>query len=808
MLTMEQLGSAFGDGHADPAMTRTVRWARAGVALAARRPRRSLLLVLLGMLLALVTVAAATVHESAREAVAESAAAHLGGRGFVVATGDAEVRRGLAGLAGVSPIMDTSGRITSAAGSIDAAIRVTDDPSLVLGTLVDGEPARRAGEVLVTRSLARPLRVSVGDTVTLTQRDGPPQRVRVAGVVVDTARAGARSVELVGRPGAADAADRWVSDRDPADRPEMNGHLVAGRANLATRGMVVGAALENALLATSALTYVPYAALALVLGGLGASFRRAWARDVAALDAAGVAPERVWTVTMLLLAGALLGSGLAVGGVAAARSVVSEALGQDWVHVSPPLVTLAWLVVTVLALGAVTVPTARRLGSVGAEAPGPRERLTRTRIAKGLVAAVLLGGLVTVLSRWGGGPGASRVPAFGAGVLLVVVAALLCGPSPSGVPRGARRLLDRVSAFLAAVFVVAVMLALAVSTWSAMEFMNVSVAELTSDETTQPPGSLVVIATPMSALPRLADRYAELGGGPVTSYESIRDVDGQWFATSPAGIRCIQQHRGAEDLIAVCPDTVGGVALGDPDAPTTAPAHLVERGEVGLVAQASGRPVATAVVPADVGPDRAFPLPELVLRRDDPVVQRLGIRGGGSATVVLHRFGELPVAERLALRSFALTLSPTSWLSDATLPDGYERIRATTTGVALAGAAMALLSVLTAGGVLALAGTRLRRVVLDVGFAAARRVGIAVCGVAASVTVLLLAPLVLTATTVYGAFTAFHDLGLAWLIAYLAGLSMAFAIGTAYQPLPSVAARVGVAGRRRSSRDGEPAASE
>ncbi|MFT3971496.1 MAG: hypothetical protein QM695_14775 [Micropruina sp.] len=69
--------------------------------------------IVLGVLLGALTIGTATIYASARDAITEAAAANLGGRVSVLETDNPEAQQVLTSLDGVSPIVDSSGYVTT-----------------------------------------------------------------------------------------------------------------------------------------------------------------------------------------------------------------------------------------------------------------------------------------------------------------------------------------------------------------------------------------------------------------------------------------------------------------------------------------------------------------------------------------------------------------------------------------------------------------------------------------------------------------------------------------------------------------------
>lgn len=773
------------------ASRRRVRVARS---LALRRPRHSLVFTLLGILLGALTVGTAAIAASARDAITESAAANLGGRSFVLETDDADTQKVLAGLDGASPIHDSSGHLTTDAGSLDVTLRITDDPTLVLGTLVAGTPTEGLGETLVSRSLAQALHVSVGDDVVVDQGGGSPITARVTGIIANTADAGARTIQLIGDPPAVASANRWVSDQDFAATPELEPSLSGFTAVTASRKVIEEAALENLPPAVSALTYSPVGSaviLIVLIASVAAALARTWSRDVEALTAAGLPAARGWrtiatTITGLLLTGILFGTGLTLGVVCIARSSISGALGQDWATISPPLVTLAVLPVAILVLGSVAVPLSKRLS-------GLRPRTTtvfaaRPRCITPLTALVTaVAALILAYALWPrDSAGDLRALALVAAVALIAVLPfLLSAIAGAGLPRATRRLAETITSSFAAVCAVSAVIAFGTSTWAAIEFTDAARGESASTNATQPPGSLLVSAMPNSAIEQLHQKYQQLGGASVTTYELTSDAGAVWRATSPAAVAC--GHQGGLTINAVmeCGEFFP-IALDAPGTPTRATPVLTENGTVGLIAINTSDGTLDHASVMDATPDDTLGslLPGIILSTDDPTVTELRIHGSGLSLVILEDFDTLPVLDRLAMRSHVLTLSPTANLSDATLPTAYDQIRATATGVALAGAAVATLVLLIGGGAIILAQDSTRRALIDIGLAPSLRAGIVARWAALPVLSLALAAILTPGIALAGPAASLDAFSWPSTIAYTLGLLTALALARAYLQPP------------------------
>lgn len=766
--------------------------------LAIRRPRHSLTFILLGVLLGTLTVGTAAISSSARDAITESAAANLGGRISVLQTDDADAQRILARLDGTSPIVDSSGYLTTDVGSLDVTLRITDDPSLVLGTLVEGARVEGDGDVLVTRSLAQALHASVGDDVVIAQGDDSPLHARVAGIIINTADAGARTVQVIGKSSEVSSASRWVSTRDLSSAyPELEPYLSAFTAITASRKVIEEAALENLPPAVSALTYIPAggAVIMLVLiASVAVAMIRTWSRDIDALVAAGLSAKRAWriiatTATALLLLGALLGVAMVLAAIHAARTTISGALGQDWETISIPFLTIALLALALVALRVVAVPLGQRLAAIRTRNPSVFAFPRWLALLALLVACAAVLVIAYALHPWGGMSGDGRALALvGAIVLIASLPFLISRTVGVGLPRATRRLTEITTSSFAVVCAACAVVALGTSTWSALEFSDAAQGESASEDSAQPSGSLLISAIPNSSIDQLRQRYERLGGASITSYELTSDGDAVWRATSPAAVACGEAGGLAVDAVMECGDLLL-IAIGGPGTATRSTPSLTDDGTVGLVAiDPANRTIGHALtIDATVDSDLGYLMPGIVVSPNDPTIEELAIRGSGLSMVLVEDFDALPVSDRLAMRSQVLTLSPTANLSDATLPTAYDQIRSTATGVALVGAAIAALILLLGGGAIVLAQDATRQALIDVGLASSLRVSIAARWAAVPATSLALGVVLTTAVATGGWSKPLGSVGWPWVVPYIIGLLAVLAVVRAYLQPPRYA---------------------
>lgn len=762
------------------------------------RPRHTVTFILFGILLGVVAVGAATIFSAVKTAVSQTALSNIGDRNYVLETDDDQALAVLGDLTEVSPIVDSSGYVTVDAGSLDVSIRVTDDPSLVLGALVAGSGGHRADDVLVSRSVAEVLQINLGDRIELFDGAGEPISASVVGIIVNPAEAGARTVQLIGEPAQVERANRWVTDEDPYLIPELTDFIEANIIATASKEGVEEAALENIPPSASSLRFVPYVGSILLLVAVGtfvASLSRKWQSDVAALDAARVSTARGWrligsVVTLTIFFGTLLGSCLAFIGIYLARTQVAGVLGQDWVRVPIPYLAFTWLTGLIVGCRLIAIPLVRRL-STRRKTARPTVRLPRViYLVAGLLALVSLIIVLDGAGLWRNPPTETTARTFLASCVLIgsgtFAASRLVG---SGLPRAMKTFIQHLTSSTVTIYAIATTIAFAAGTWSALEFTDASIAEQIDAGSAQPAGSLVINAMPNSVIQQLHDRYVDLGGPGLVSYELTSDTGASWRATTGDEAQCVQDHGATIDALPECIYDLRSVAIDSASTTHRASPSLMIGNQIGLVGiePPPDQGLSTHVLSADPEPNLGYLLPGLVLAGKDSLVAELEIHGSGRSMVILSDFSDLSVMDRLELRSNVLALSPTAALSDATLPSTYDHIRANATAVALSGAVIVMLVLLIGGAALVLAQQSTRRTLEDIGVTPLLRIGLATRWVATPIAFMLVG-LLLTMVVATRQWThPLTTLGWYWLTPYLGGLAASAIIARAFlNPPPPI----------------------
>lgn len=144
---------------------------------------------------------------------------------------------------------------------------------------------------------------------------------------------------------------------------------------------------------------------------------------------------------------------------------------------------------------------------------------------------------------------------------------------------------------------------------------------------------------------------------------------------------------------------------------------LINSGMVGLLRFDSGSEVPAAQDESSATPAPILGgfMPGLVVASDSAVALTYHLTPSGSSQVALLDFHRLTPESQYEMRSLVSRLAPGGQVADGTTPTQFDRMRGTANLVSLAGAGLALLTLITGAAVVLGAGAESRRLLHDLG---------------------------------------------------------------------------------------------
>ncbi|WP_122261830.1 hypothetical protein [Ornithinimicrobium cerasi] len=758
--------------------------------------------LLVAMLLGATVVGLSAVAVTGADAVEQSLRWEFADRAYALQSTEVEAVAGSG--AGGSPVADAAGELTVGGRSAAVTVRSTSDPDLPLGLLTVGRRPQAPDEVLLARGMAQALGALPGTEAQLSV-DGTPTQVTVVGLLADPMSSQSRAVVHLTRAEDLSGVSRWLLDEDPYANGTLQPMLDARAATYQSLDSLLHAAAAQQPPFLSGLRHVPLGA-GLLLGGVllatSGILRRAWARDVDGLVAAGLPPRAAEGVvglalTLLAMAGAVLGALAALAALLLARGRVSGWLGQDWVDVLVPWRTLAVLLLALLVVALLHLPLTRVSGPAAARlsdlVSGRRTRLPAT-VASGVVVAGL-GVMVAV----------TQVPALARTetLLLLVPAAALCvclalpfalvpvaswrrSRASASVIRHLARGLTMVAAAAAAITVATGFLA-ATTTYAA----NSGEAE---SSPYVPAGSLVLSQVPDSTVEAIEERYRARGGGEVLTYGYLADAAPQIRRVSSVALgRCAQRDPTTPlDLVdescwpQLTSSPVNVIMTGTGGTGPRADPGLSEGGSVAILTLTpEGAVAGVTQLEAEADPLLGGNLPGLVLPPASPLVEELSLAPTGSSMVLLPDFHQLSPTDRFELRAELLRLAAGAQTADGTDPTAYDRQRSLATLLAVLGAAASGLVVVLGGTALVSAHRVTRRTLTALAAHPGTRRHLALRWISVAVVVLVLTlPLTYLAAS-YGGRADAYGFGWLWTAPALSALAGCAVVLRAFLQVPA-----------------------
>lgn len=759
-------------------------------------------LLLLGMLLSGAVLSIAMVRDSAQAAIVQALRADLGGRAYVLQTGQPAAAQALARTS-ASPVADDQGTVVAGDLAAPVLIRTTTDPALRLGVLVEGRRPHEPGEVMLSLTTARALNVRLGDEVSV-NRSGQVQPGRVVGFSVDPADAtNSTLVQLVSKSPEF-TATRWLSQQDFYTDALLRDVLESRSAVYQSTASVEQNALDNRPRFLSAMRFLPVGIgllLAVVILAAVTALTRSWKGYVEAMVAAGMSWSAAWRrcygiVFTTLLIGEISG-GVAVAAILAVTKVqVSGWFGQHWTQLALPIPEFLTIIVAT-GLAALLAPwvlrTARRLA---ARAAGLRtaSRLSR-RTAAMICSAAIVAWLVVLYSD---AFDSNKVALYAPPLAVLILAAVPFALAPlSGValPRAMRGVTSHLASGLRAATAVACVLALSGAIWAARTTQDANAGEALSSPL-EPPGSFVISAVPNAVLPDLEAIYRAQGGEQLVAYPLPAEPDLNVRVSSPRLADCLTQRSATSPLAALTPCAVADdgvvlnvVAIAPPGSPARADPRLVEDGRVALFAFRPSSPTPTRLpdVPATPDPLLGGNIPGLVLASDSPALAGLGVADSGTSAVLFVDFDRLTPRQQVFLRAAVFRLAASAQTADGTDPTAYDRLRSNANVVGTVSAAAAAVVLLLGGLSAAVTHVTTRRRLVELGGAVGPRHQIIarLCGVPL-LTAALTVPLAYLSVS-HGGQASGVSYGLIWLLPGAASVAAAVAVGAAFLRVPEPA---------------------
>lgn len=721
-------------------MSRPVGGARLRLALVRFRRRHLGALLSLGLVAALFVVGVAVIHDSALAAIEESVRADQGQGRYVVQAGDSTAMGVLAAQEDFTPVVIERGQVVLGDLLSPAVIR-TVETGLPFGVLREGRHATASGEATITTATSADLDAATGDTLSLLFTEGRQRSVRVVGITVFPADRDRRSVTTVDSSVSLELVTTWLTSADPYSVVALDPYFEVRTATSRSVDSLAEDAVANPPREIRVLAGVPSAltALMLVVIVTGVALLVPVAqRDINTLVAAGMSSGRAWRMYTgigfgAVLAGVLVGAGVAIAGIYILRGSASGLYGQDWTGVQLPvdIVLLLVSIVAVLALVADRLVArahqlARRVvGSI--QKTGSTDR--RRRIPVGGLVALSVGAAMTGYVLWarhGSEPSVLPWPVLpGIALIAASLPLIIRSLSTLGLGPGARAVVAEVSSRFKTIAFVAVAIAAITGTFAAATYHDANILERDAAPL-QPPGSYVIEAVPNAALETLLTTYQEEGGSNAVTFDLVEQSSTILRVTSPRLLECmseagtlnpreVEQDPSCESQETRTP--INTVALDTNGNRTLADQGLVEQGRVGLLAfeRATGTVSSTSRISTEPSDILGGILPGLVVPAGGPVAEEYGLVPTGHSVVALLDYDTLDPPSRSRVRGAAAQLAPAALTADATLAGDYDRERARANTVAIIGATLVLLIMVLGGTAVALGHERTRRTLVEIG---------------------------------------------------------------------------------------------
>lgn len=756
----------------------------------ARYRRLSLALVVaLGLLAASGVIAPAMLQVTVRDALRQSLTADAAGYPYVLQASSNAAREQMAHVAELQPLADEPGSAVTSTAATPVTVRTVRAP-LALGALQVGRYPRVAGEVTISERVATRLEVDLGDQITLRSGEaGSDARggnhATVVGVTVDPAEADDLTVVALDPAMSGVRAGLWLSRVETSRIPALS-PLMENRDDVTMRTVALRAD-EAAADVPGVITRLRFVSLALGLVALvlalvaGVALARPARRDVDALAAAGLAPNRAWALVRRLGVGALIAGELAailtiyvLGSLL--RRPLSGIIGQNWLHV-----VLPWPVIAAVLGATLLLPWLVRPAIVGLNRMSSRfEYLSPRTAAEPLrwssmafvVAVTLLVAGAVVVWRWPDGSMRQVLP------LVAIAASVLAAPTLLVVLSrrwkwAGRRFLIGLAAPLVLVGAAVGGLTYGSAFYAATTTheANVSDQDLVPGI---PPGAYAMDRIAADRANRLVATYRQLGGGEATIYDRPDERSTNMRVTAPMTIACMERD-GLASPFDVQPEclslrtrsSVNVVVLGDAQNSVQADPGLVEAGKVGLV-QFGGPQNTTAlshtVVDAVATPGLGGILPALVVDPDSALARQYRLTPSGQKLVVFWGFDEMSESAQARLRAEILRAAPTAEIADGTTRTAEDLRRAMARAVATVGALLGFL-LLFVGSSLVLTGhQQTMRTLTDLAVPWRVRRGVAVVGATCLVVSGLLGCLLGRVTAEVVGTRSDATFGLSWLL--------------------------------------------
>lgn len=764
-----------------------------------------MVLLLLGFVLGAAVIGVASVRSSAEKAISDSLRADLAGRSFALQTGNPEAIESLAGIPDAAPVQDEQGNLSSGDLTAPVLVRATTDPALHLGVLIGGEWPSRAGDVIVSETLATAFGISLGDSVGL-RAGGIETTARVVGFSVDPADNNARIAVLL-LPTDSDqfVPTRWLRDADFYDLPALQPALDRRTATYQSLDTLLDAAAENRPHFLSAMRFVP-TGLGLLLGVLvlaaSAAFGRRWTRDVSALTAAGMAAAQAWRRVLAIAAGSVA-LGEVAGGVAVVallrlvRGSVSSWIGQQWVSVAVPWPTPVILLVLTALAAVLALPLVRLVqwaSGYFARVMPHRSFTTPAALTAALLAAVVW--VVAIRSALRpGDDGAAGLAPLAAVVIAGAIPFVLAPALGWAAPVASRSIVRHLHAGMKPVAAVAAVVVVSSGIWAAQTTAEANVGESMSSPL-EPAGSFVISEMPDSAVDALKRSYATHGGSDVVTYQIPDESTANLRATGPQLVACMSERKTSnpdevpEDCFpqqAASP--INTVMLGEPGTAPRADPTLIQEGKVGLLLFTGNDGRATRLADTSATPDPVLGgnLPGLVIPPDSNVAREFNLAAGGTSEVVLLDFSTLTPNEQFLVRSAVMRLAPSAQTADGTDPTAYDRLRSVANTVSFLGAAGAVVLTLLGGLAMVVAHTLVRRILLDLGSAPRPRWSITARWIALPILSTVTATALAYLTASLGGQRTGASYGVLWYLPGAVTVIAAFALAFTFLRVPPTA---------------------
>jgi hypothetical protein len=738
-------------------------------------------------------------HASVGAAAQQAVSADSGGRDFAIQVLDRQrALQAVAQRKDLLPVIDSTGRISTAGAEAPANVRIVGSADANLGLLTEGRYPAKPGEVSISSAVAHSLNLQLGGEAFVSDNAGGRQPVRIAGITSSPANADDATVVLLAdRVDPAEAtlflAETNVFD-DPELGPLLNQRLLKGRTVeiLAEDQASVTRTALLALLSYADVT-VSVAAICLLLALLALLVPKA-RRDAQALQASDMSPVDSWRIigyaaVVAILIGTVSGIGLTVAGAMLGKTYLSGLLGQEWQSVEA-----SWGALASYTFG---IPLAIFLVvfAFPAAASGERRlRLPRVKLSPRFATGMLIfSGAVIGLT-------VLRVMPVQAGSLAGALAAfvspiLLARLSGSGAASSEGKVIKVVTdAFMPVMLLAALLTWLTTSLTAGAAHNAISMRDTSA--VAQPSGSMLVFEVPSASGQTLREQYRLLGGKRVNTYVLPDETRSQLRAASIDIVDCMKRAglTNPDNVDGSCvPDDssspVNIIGLSPAGSATSADPSLVEQGRLGLLTftpTSEGQATRTGETSATADPLLGGNMPGAVIAVDSPLAKEYGLQPSDGELIAFLDFAELPSDAQAQFRSDITRLAGAAQVAEERNQySGVAIYFALSRAWAVAGSFFLVVLLGFGGATVVAAQARLRRTLIDVG-AQPRRHRLLV----ARIFMTLLATVIVAIGLGFGSawLEGVHDgsgFGWLWLIPGSAALIASAVLGRAFYQIPS-----------------------